>query len=246
MKAKSIYLLPLTCILLITLAVYGILRYDKMLDVVGGLFEPRNKTVMLVVAKHDYPAGTIITNPEQMFELREILEQDAPLDRCTDVGDVLRGWMLRDDIHEGEPLKNAIVVPPLPLFAALLEHLEPPGPGRQYLPITIAQAREESVRVGTRVDVIQSRSKDDPKGESKILLHDVLVRAVMPDALLQEMLNEDGRRNLVALKVLVETSAEEGQVFFASVKHYGFGEFFEVRPSADNKKVDKKNSPKVP
>ncbi len=178
MKAKSIYLLPLTCILLITLAVYGILRYDKMLRVVGGLFEPRNKTVMLVVAKHDYPAGTIITNPEKMFELREMLEQDAPLSRCTEVGEVPRGSILRDDIHEGEPLKTANVLPPS--FAALLYYgkLEPPGPGRQYLPITIAQAREESVRVGTRVDVIQSRSKDDPKGESKILLHDVLVRAV--------------------------------------------------------------------
>ena len=68
MKPKSIYILIVTCIVLYV-AGGAFLTYG--LPVVGRLFEPRNKQVMVVVAKHDYPKGTAITDPEQMFELRE-------------------------------------------------------------------------------------------------------------------------------------------------------------------------------
>ena len=240
MNAKKIYILSLTCLLLIIFSIGGVF--------ISWRIEQRNKKVMLVVAKHDYPKGTIITDPEQMFELREFLEVDAPFDNFSKVEEAFRGLMLTRDIHKGDPLQHVDVSVAVTLTGLIKEgKLEPPGPGRKYLPITTAQAREDSIRVGSRVDVIESQSTEDPKGESKIVLHNVLVRAVLPEpGGLQKMLDMEGKRNLVALRVLVETSTEEFQAFYASVKKFGPVIFFEVRPSVDNKKTVEKNSPKVP
>jgi hypothetical protein len=255
MNAKTIYVLFLSCLLLIIFSIGGVLVGWLGRDPISWLIEQRdkeqrNKKVMLVVAKHDYPKGTIITDPEEMFELREFLDRDAPihpfLEGFSEVAEAWRGAILTNDIREGQPLQRHISLEPL-TFAALIKvgKLEPARPGRVYIPITTAQAREDSLRVGTRVDVIESKSKEDPKDELKILLHDVLLRAVLPASFLQGRLEKDGKTNLVALRVLVETSTEEGQAFFASLKQYDISDFFEVRPRVDNRKVDNKNSPKA-
>src|SRR6266404_292641 len=69
------------------------------------LIAQKNKRVVLVVAKLDYPKGTIITDPEQMFELREILESDAPPGILTDLED-LQDQTLTNDIRKGEPVQH--------------------------------------------------------------------------------------------------------------------------------------------
>lgn len=223
--------------------------------------QQRNK-IVLVVAKHDYPKGTTITDPEQMFDLREFLEVDAPVDAdfgYSEISDAWRGSFLRNDIYEGQPLETvgSVSLEP-PSLEALLTYgkLEPPGPGREYISVTTATSRDESIRVGTLVDVVEMkgrgwpppRSKEDLKGGSRILLHDVSVRAVIPPSIkfLQIMLDKEGEGNLVALQVIVEASAKEEQIFQGLRKKYATGAFFEIRPSVDNKKVDNKNSPKVP
>src|SRR6516165_4262856 len=67
------------------------------------LIAQRSKKVMLVVAKHNYPKGTAITNAEDMFELRDIREADAPSGYLTEV-EKLNRMTLNQDIREGEPI----------------------------------------------------------------------------------------------------------------------------------------------
>jgi len=243
MKAKPTFVF--TCFFLIIFSVGGvfIIRQIEQKNT------PRNDKVMVVVAKHDYPQGTIITDPEQMFEVREFLEVDAPLHHLSKVAEAGRDSILTKDIHEGQPLQRDSVE--ALTFAGLIKvgKLEPPGPGREYFTIMTAQARQHAIRVGTRVDVFES-NENEPKGESKILLHDVLVRAVLPaPSSLQKRLNKDGKTNLVALQVVVDISAQELRAFLDSVKPYSvldFFDFYEVRPSVDNTKAGKKNSPNDP
>jgi Flp pilus assembly protein CpaB len=193
------------------------------------LIAQKNARVLLVVARHNYPKGTVVKNPEEMFELREIRHADAPSGYITELEEV-GGRTLTRDINEGEPLVEGDL------------QLDPPGPGRRYLDLVV-KARENSIRAGTRVDVILSKSKEDPKPET-IVLHGVLVRTVK-SMLGQEVLEKEGKTDLVAIHVVLDVSLAEGAQFVASVKESkSFS--FELRPSGDNKKVDEKNSTKVP
>jgi Flp pilus assembly protein CpaB len=193
------------------------------------LIAQKNMRVLLVVARHNYPSGTAINDPEEMFEMREFFASDAPSGRVTELEE-LRGRTLTRDISEGEPLLEGD------------SKLDPPGPGRKYLDLVV-KARENSIRAGTRVDVILSKSKEDPKAET-IVLHGVLVRTVK-SMLGQEVLEKEGKTDLVAIHVVLDVSLAEGAQFVASVKESkSFS--FELRPSGDNKKVDEKNSTKVP
>jgi hypothetical protein len=248
MNAKKICIVFFTCIFLIIFSIGGVFII-RLIDQGNRQIEPRDEKVMVVVAKHDYPKGTIITDPEQMFEVREFLLADTPILRLSKVAEAGRSSILTKDIHEGQPLLLDSVE--LATFTGLIKvgKLEPPGPGREYFGIMTAQARQDSIRVGTRVDVFECKSKNEPKGESKILLHDALVRAVLPaPSSLQERLNKDGKTNLVALDVVVDISAQELGAFLASVKPDSvlfLLDLYEVRPSIDTKKVDKKNSAKT-
>ena len=246
MRAKRIFLLIFTFIFLyFSIGLIGCSIIPGLIERVHKLMGPGN--VMVVVAKHDYPKWTTITDPEKMFELREFGYFDVHVPAAYEtVNKVPPGFVLMIDIHEGQPLgRFHLLSTPLTKEGKL----ELPGPGREYLLIPTAQAREDSIQVGARVDVIDGNSKEDPQGESKILLHDVLVRGLIPGNLfLQYKLDQEGKRTLVALLVLVETSAAESHVFRASDKNDIIKDirvFYEVRPCLDNKKVDKKNSAKV-
>jgi len=194
------------------------------------LIAQKNKRVLLVVARHNYPNGAAINDPEEMFELQEIREADAPSGFITELEE-LRGRTLTRDISEGEPLVEGD------------SKLDPPSPGRKYLDLVV-EARANSIRAGTRVDVILSKSKEDPKAET-IVLHDVLVRAVKPSMLGQEMLEKEGKTGFVALYVVLDVSPAEGAQLAGSVKKF-HSSSFELRPSGDNKKVEEKNSTMVP
>jgi len=181
---KKIYILSLTCILLIILSIGGVLIYPHIEHILprNSIFrrmlmstEERNKKVMLVVAKHDYPKGTTITDPEQMFELREFLEADGPFVAFENLDEVSQDFVLIDDIREGQPLTRKSVAFRIAKALMDLTSDDPPGPGRAYWAIIDAKAHQGSIRVGSRVDVIDK----DPNGESKIVFHDVVVRYVM-------------------------------------------------------------------
>lgn len=184
MNVKTIYLLFLCLIMAISMLAVSYL--------VTQLIAQRSKRVLLVVAKHDYPKGIAITDPEEMFELQEIFESDAPREIIFDLKH-LRGISLTSDIREGQPLQRDFLE--RNNEAENKVKLDPPAPGRKYLNIITAKSREESIQVGTRVNVFQSKSEGDPKGET-IVLRDVLVLAVVPaPSNLQGKLDEGGKTN---------------------------------------------------
>jgi hypothetical protein len=229
MNRKPIYILIVTGIVVLILGIGGFF--------VGRQFDPRYKKVMAVVAKHDYPKGTVITDREQMFELREFGYFDVQ-GAFENLHEVSEEFVLINDIHEGQPLQITSVQYRILKALFDLENDDPPGPGRDYRAITSAKARQGSIRVGTRVDVIE----EDPKGESKILFHDALVRVVMPASKeLQEILDDEGKKDWVALRVIVDTSLEEAKAWRGTRFI-----FVDLRPTADNKKAEEKNSSKVP
>ena len=234
MRAKRIFLLFFTFIFLYFLIGFiGFSFIPSLIERVHKLTGPGN--VMVVVAKHDYPKGTILTDPQEMFELREFGYFDAPgaFEKLEEIGS---DGVLTEDIREGQPLTRKSVAS---RFLKALKDLindDPPGPGRHYSGIVSAKARQGSIRVGTRVDVIE----EDPKGESKILFHDALVRVVLPGSKsLQEILDNEGKKEWVALEVIVDTSLEEAKAWRG---HRGI--FLELRPTAENKKADEKKSGK--
>lgn len=228
MSGKTVYLFLLV-------GIASVLIYVVSSYLVSQLIAQRNRKVTLVVAKHDYPKGTTISDPEQMFELREMFDRDAPGDRVFDL-EKLRNQTLTSDIGEGQPVQSSFLQKPKD--ATNRVKLDPPGPGRKYIGLLPVKAREESIRVGTRVDVIQRRSKGDA-----ILLHDVVVRNVRQ--LPQETLGTEGEPGFVALSVTLDGSVEEVEAIDALIDH-SESTVFELRPSGDNKKVGEKNSAKVP
>jgi Flp pilus assembly protein CpaB len=216
------------------------------------LIAQRNKTVMLVVAKHDYPKGTIIADPDQMFEISEFREIDAPQAAVTDLDEKLRGLTLTSDIREGQPLqRTSLDAPALKRLREdlnLLQKLAPPGPGKQHFRM-IAKGHEEFVKAGSRVDVIHNRSKEDPKAE-KVLLHNALISLATPgQAILQKIqLGEGTKDSLPQFDVMLEVSEEEAKILQsateASLNDHELP-IFELRPSGDKKKVDEKESSKI-
>jgi Flp pilus assembly protein CpaB len=176
------------------------------------LVAQRNKTAMLVVAKHDYAKGTTIADPNQMFELREFREIDAPQAAVTDLDERLRGMTLRNDIHEGQPLQFIFLEK---AGVRRLAKLDPPGPGKQHFPI-IAKGREESVKVGTRVDVIQNQSKEDAKVE-KTLLHNALISSAKPRVKILQK-KEGKKDSLPRYHVTLEISDEEAKVLQSAIE----------------------------
>jgi hypothetical protein len=213
---------------------------------ISQLIAQKNKKVMLVVAKHGYAKGTTITDPEQMLELKEFFEVDAPQAAVSDLDERLRGMTLTKDIHEGQPLQFIFLEETK--GASARAKLDPPGPGKQHFPI-IAKGREESVKVGTRVDVIQNQSKEDAKIE-KILLRNALISSAKPrPEILQRLQKKEGKTDsMPQFHVTLEISDEEAKVL-ESVIEASLNQkelpIFELRAS-DTKKVDEKRSSNVP
>src|SRR5216684_3676583 len=231
-------------LLVVIVACLSIFTYLIGSFLVSQLIAQRNAKVMVVLAKHDYPKGTTIKDPEDMFEQREIRARECPANVVFGYEDV-HGRALTRDIRKGELLVMSDLERTEDVTDLL--KLDPPGPGRKYLPILV-KAGKDSIRGWTRVDVIQSTSKEDGKAKT-IVLHDVLVRAAVQAKLgkerLEKMLGKDNKTDWVALYVAIDVSPAEEAQLAASIEE-SKSSFFELRPSGDNKKVDEKNSPKIP
>jgi len=167
------------------------------------LIAAKNRKVVILVAKHDYAKGTAITVPEDMFEPREILEADAPPGAISELKD-LWGLTLIEEIREGQPVSFTLVE--RTNKGARNALMRDPEPGKRIIEIKIS-GRWGFVRAGDRVDVIYSKSDGDSKPEGKILMQDILVRAVE-----RQMANERDTLELVPLIVTLEVTPEQALV----------------------------------
>jgi pilus assembly protein CpaB len=175
------------------------------------LIAQRNKRVMVLVAKHNYPNGTAITDPQQMFELQSILEMDAPPFVVTELEE-LRDRTLTHDIHEGEPVVHFHLERTQDALKSML--VDEIDPGKRTIEVK-TKARAGFIKPGSRVDVIFTKADGAAKPESKILLQNILVRAVEREV-------PDGMRNLelVPLLVYLDVTPEDALVL-APLKEKG-------------------------
>jgi pilus assembly protein CpaB len=198
------------------------------------LIAQRNKRVMVFVAKHNYPNGTAITDPQQMFELQSILEMDAPPFVVTELEE-LRDRTLTHDIHEGEPAVHFHLERTQDVLKSML--VDEIDPGKRTIEVK-TKARRGFIKPGSRVDVIFTKADGVAKPESKILLQNILVRAVEREV-------PDGMRNLelVPLVVYLDVTPEDALVL-APMKEKGSITLV-LRP-ADAMKIDADKGSKKP
>jgi hypothetical protein len=218
MKAKTIFLVCLCFVLIICGLIY----------LTSQMIARKKANVMLLFAKQNYPSGTTITDPEKMFEFREIFERDEPLGSCSEL-EALRGLTLIKDISEGQPLDYTYVEDNRPKTL---------GPGNQEF-LLRCKGRWGLIQAGKRVDLICRKSEGNPHADAKILLRNILVRVV------ERQTPDDGdRTELVPLYVVVEVTREEALLLYPFQKEHG--NTFEVRPAGDDKKSDSNKGTKGP
>jgi pilus assembly protein CpaB len=175
------------------------------------LIAQRNKRVMVLVAKHNYPNGTAITDPQQMFELQSILEMDAPPFVVTELEE-LRDRTLTHDIHEGEPVVHFHLERTQDALKSML--VDATDPGKRTIEVK-TKARGGFIKPGSRVDVIFTKADGAAKPDTKILLQNILVRAVE-----REMLAEMRNMDFVPFIVTLDVTPEEALVL-APLKEKG-------------------------
>ncbi len=224
MKTQTIVILCVCVVVVLDFLIIGFLVASYF---TSQLIAQKNAKVMLVVAKHHYAKGTAIKDPEQMFEYREFLASDAPWGSIIELK-ALRDQTLTNDIQEGEPLVVDLLqetkkAPRSVLFGDL-------EPGKRAI-LVKTKARAGLIQVGSRVDVIYSNPDGGQKSEAKILLRNILVRAIE-----QPMLDDDNKIELVPLLVTLDVTPEEALVL-APIKETG-NVTLTNRPKEDTKKLD--------
>ncbi len=196
------------------------------------LIAQKYRKVMVLVAKHDFPKGTSITDPEEMFETRVISLSDAPPDAVF-ANEELSGRALTRDIKEGERLLDIDLERPKATGS-----LGKPAPGRQFIPV-LGKTPIDSIQPGSRVDVLEGKRIDVPNPEPKILLRNVLVRAVRPvPKTLEEMLDEKGITHAGWSAFILDITDEEVKALIPSK---GIG--VEIRATGDIEKADQQAKP---
>jgi Flp pilus assembly protein CpaB len=100
MKRHPIYHFFVYLALIITVLVAGWL--------ISQLIAARNMKVMVLVAKHYYPKGTAITDPEEFFEFKEFRMSDVPIDAVYFV-EQLQNCTLMGDVQEGQAIQFSLL-----------------------------------------------------------------------------------------------------------------------------------------
>jgi Flp pilus assembly protein CpaB len=175
------------------------------------LIAQKNMKVLLVVARHNYPNGAAINDPEEMFEIREFPASEAPAGYLTELKEV-RDTTLTKDIREGEPVRIFHLERTQDALKSVL--IDDAEPGKRAIEVKTL-ARGGFIKPGSRVDVIYSKSDGDIKAEAKILLQNTLVRAVE-----RQMPDKGHKGGFVPVIVTLDVTPEEALVL-APLKEKG-------------------------
>ncbi len=136
------------------------------------LIAQKNKKVQLVVAKKAITSWTPIKNPEEMFELREWAEADAPTDAVTDLK-ALQDRVVLKDIEAEKPVALNML---LDKSKVGLEGMLEKGTRAIAIVVNAASTAGGFVAPGSKVDIIHASRT--PGAEPRMVLENVLVRAV--------------------------------------------------------------------
>jgi Flp pilus assembly protein CpaB len=192
------------------------------------LIAQKNATVKILYAKQKINAYTPIKNAKDMFEEKEVLQNQAPADAVTaSEMDKLETFTLVKDVAENQPLVNSALKDKLTMG---LEAKISPGMRAVAINTNAAKVSGGFVLPDSHVDVYQTNNRTG-NGDTKLLLQNVLVRAV--DQLPARPEDKPGH---VPTTVTLELSPKDTQKLIAAQDSGGVITLA-LRPFGDNGKV---------
>jgi pilus assembly protein CpaB len=201
------------------------------------LIAQKNATVKILYAKQKINAYTPIKNAKDMFEEKEVLQNQAPADAVTSSEmDKLETFTLVKDIAENQPLVNSALKDKGTMG---LEAKITPGMRAVAINTNAAKVAGGFVLTDSHVDVYQTNSRSG-NGETKVLLQNVLVRAVD-----QMPARPEDKPGHVPTTVTFELSPKDTRTLIAAADA-GAVLTLALRPFGDNAKIQEEGKEIAP
>jgi len=163
------------------------------------LIAQKNKKVNLVVAKKAVSQWTPIKNPEELFELKEWPEADAPQNPILDMKD-LKDRVVLKDIDADKPVSMSMLQDKSKV--GLEGMLDPKSRGMAIV-VNAASTAGGFVLSGSKVDIVHT-TRGSAGVDTKLILENVLVRAVD-----QQPVRPEDRASQVPTTVTLQLSPEQ-------------------------------------
>jgi len=163
------------------------------------LIAQKNKKVNLVVAKKAVSQWTPIKNPDELFELKEWPEADAPQNPILDMKD-LKDRVVLKDIDADKPVSMSMLQDKSKV--GLEGMLDPKSRGMAIV-VNAASTAGGFVLSGSKVDIVHT-TRGSAGVDTKLILENVLVRAVD-----QQPVRPEDRASQVPTTVTLQLSPEQ-------------------------------------
>jgi Flp pilus assembly protein CpaB len=201
------------------------------------LIASKNATVKILYSKQKLNAYTPIKNAKDMFEEKEVLQNQAPADAVSAAElEKLEGFTLVKDVPENQPLVNSALKDRATMG---LEAKISPGMRAVAINTNAAKVSGGFVLPDSHVDVYQTNNRTQ-NGDTKLLLQNVLVRAV--DLLPARPEDKAGH---VPATVTLELSPKDTQRLISATDSGGIITLA-LRPFGDNSKVQEEGKEIAP
>jgi pilus assembly protein CpaB len=163
------------------------------------LIAQKNKKVNLVVAKKNVSQWTPIKNPEELFELREWPESDAPQGAIGDMKE-LKDRVVLKDIEAEKPVSQTMLQDKAKVG---LEGMLKPKTRGMAIVVNAASTAGGFILPGSKVDIVHT-TRSAGGADTKLILENVLVVAVD-----QQPVRPEDRASQVPTTVTLELSPEQ-------------------------------------
>jgi len=163
------------------------------------LIAQKNKKVNLVVAKKAVSQWTPIKNPDELFELKEWPEADAPQNPIIDMKD-LKDRVVLKDIDADKPVSMSMLQDKSKV--GLEGMLDPKSRGMAIV-VNAASTAGGFVLSGSKVDIVHT-TRSSAGADTKLILENVLVRAVD-----QQPVRPEDRASQVPTTVTLQLTPEQ-------------------------------------
>src|SRR6516164_728597 len=164
------------------------------------LLADRSEKVNVLVAKQKYAPWTPIKNPEEQFDQEERLKTEVPKTAVVKY-EAIKDHVLIKGIDKGEVVVAENL---LSKDKGGLEVLLPQGKRAVAIRTTAEKVAGGFVLPGSRVDVYHTLKRGDRESESRVILQNILVRAVD-----QQAMKPEDKPGMVPATVTLEVTPQQ-------------------------------------
>ncbi len=191
------------------------------------LLADRNEKVKVLVAKRKFGPWTHIKNPDDMFELEERPKNDVPKNF------IMRPESIKDHVTTKTIEAGEVVVSDNLMDKGKGSLDVQIAPGHRAVAVRTTQeiASGGFVLPGSHVDILHTIKKGDKDPECRVVLQNILVRAVD-----QQMVKPEDRAGFVPATVTLEVTPEQALVL-SKIKDVG-SITLSLRPFGDDKVIE--------